>query len=85
MVLNWPGRRRLNQVLPVTPAGKWHASKGRIRDHPTRRDVLKLAALLLPHGAGSVARARAAAWKKIPIGTQLWCVRKQLATDIPEP
>ena len=26
---------------------------------------------------------RAAAWKKVPIGTQLWCVRKQLATDIP--
>lgn len=24
-----------------------------------------------------------AAWKKIPIGTQAWCVRKQLATDIP--
>lgn len=22
-------------------------------------------------------------WKNIPIGTQLWCVRKQLATDIP--
>ena len=51
---------------------------------PTRRDVLRLggaaaaAALLAP-----VARARAAAWKKVPIGTQLWCVRKQLATDIP--
>jgi len=30
-----------------------------------------------------VARAHAASWKKIPIGTQLWCVRKQLATDIP--
>ncbi len=50
----------------------------------TRRDVLKLggaaaaAVLLAP-----VARARAATWKKIPIGTQLWCVRKQLATDIP--
>ncbi len=51
---------------------------------PTRRDVLRLggaaaaSVLLAP-----VARARAAAWKKIPIGTQLWCVRKQLATDIP--
>ena len=50
----------------------------------TRRDILKLggtaaaSVLLAP-----VARARAAAWKKIPIGTQLWCVRKQLATDIP--
>jgi sugar phosphate isomerase/epimerase len=34
--------------------------------------------LLLP-----VARVRAAAWRAIPIGTQLWCVRKQLANDIP--
>jgi sugar phosphate isomerase/epimerase len=47
-----------------------------------RREVLKLgsaaaASLLLP-----AARA-AAAWKKIPIGTQLWCVRKQLASDVP--
>lgn len=51
---------------------------------PTRRDVLRLggaaaASILL----APVGRARAAAWKKIPIGTQLWCVRKQLATDIP--
>ena len=50
----------------------------------TRRDVLRLggaaaaSVLLAP-----VARARAAAWKQIPIGTQLWCVRKQLANDIP--
>jgi len=49
----------------------------------TRRDALKLggaaaAAMLLP-----ATRAAAAAWKKIPIGTQLWCVRKQLATDVP--
>jgi sugar phosphate isomerase/epimerase len=53
--------------------------------HPTRRDILKLggtaavSALLVPAlqaGAG-------AAWKRLPIGTQLWCVRKQLATDIP--
>jgi len=47
-----------------------------------RRQVLKLggaaaASLLLP-----AARA-VAAWKKVPIGTQLWCVRKQLATDVP--
>ena len=53
--------------------------------HPTRRDILKLgsaaaaAAVLLP-SAPSAARA---AWKKLPIGTQLWCVRKQLAADIP--
>jgi sugar phosphate isomerase/epimerase len=50
----------------------------------TRRDALKLG------GAAAAAvvlapamRATAASWKKVPIGTQLWCVRKQLATDIP--
>jgi len=48
----------------------------------TRRDALRLggaaaaSVLLAP-------RARAAAWKPIPIGTQLWCVRKELADDIP--
>jgi sugar phosphate isomerase/epimerase len=52
--------------------------------HPTRRDILRLggaaaaSVLLAP-----VLPGRAAAWKKVPIGTQLWCVRKQLATDIP--
>jgi len=50
----------------------------------TRRDALRLggvaaaAVVLAP-----VVRARAAAWKAIPIGTQLWCVRMQLANDIP--
>ena len=52
--------------------------------HPSRRDVLKF-------GASAAASAlfvrafepRIAAWKNIPIGTQLWCVRKQLATEIP--
>ena len=56
----------------------------------TRRDVLKLggaavasiAASSLLEGAPAGA-APAAAWKKLPIGTQAWCVRKQLATDIP--
>jgi sugar phosphate isomerase/epimerase len=53
--------------------------------HPTRRDILKLgggaaaSALLVPAFPGS---ARAA-WRKTPVGTQLWCVRKQLAGDIP--
>ena len=53
--------------------------------HPTRRDILKLgatataSALVLP----TLPALAGAAWKKIPIGTQLWCVRKQLATDIP--
>jgi len=50
----------------------------------TRRDALRLggaaaaSVLLAPE-----VRASAAAWKEIPIGTQLWCVRKQLAGDIP--
>jgi len=50
----------------------------------TRRDVLRLggaaaaSVVLAPWG-----RARAAAWKAIPTGTQLWCVRKQLAGDLP--
>jgi sugar phosphate isomerase/epimerase len=48
----------------------------------TRRDALRIG------GAAAAAmvlapRARAAAWKKVPIGTQLWCVRKQLAQEIP--
>ena len=52
---------------------------------PTRRDILKLggtaavSALVLP----ALPALAGAAWKRIPIGTQLWCVRKQLATDIP--
>jgi sugar phosphate isomerase/epimerase len=50
----------------------------------TRRDTLKLggaaaASMLL----ANVSRATAATWKPIPIGTQLWCVRVQLAGDIP--
>ncbi len=53
--------------------------------HPTRRDILKLggtaaASALFVQGVPAQARA---AWKKIPVGTQLWCVRKQLAGDIP--
>jgi sugar phosphate isomerase/epimerase len=50
----------------------------------TRREALRLggaaaaAVVLAP-----VARARAAKWKAIPIGTQLWCVRRQLAKDVP--
>jgi sugar phosphate isomerase/epimerase len=50
----------------------------------TRRETLKLggaaaASLLL----SPASRASAAAWKPIPIGTQLWCVRLQLAKDVP--
>jgi sugar phosphate isomerase/epimerase len=48
----------------------------------TRREMLMTAgaaagAAVLP------GLARAATWKNIPIATQLWCVRKQLASDIP--
>jgi sugar phosphate isomerase/epimerase len=51
---------------------------------PTRRDILKLggaaaaSALFLP----ALGTTAGAAWKRVPIGVQLWCVRKQLATDI---
>jgi len=53
--------------------------------HPTRRDILKLggtaaaAALFVP----ALPVPAGATWKRIPTGTQLWCVRKQLVTDIP--
>ena len=53
--------------------------------NPTRRDILKLggtaavSSLLFP----AMGRSAWAAWKRVPIGTQLWCVRKQLATEIP--
>ena len=50
---------------------------------PTRRDVLKLGAATASALLSPAFRAGAAAWKPIPIATQLWCVRKQLATDIP--
>lgn len=55
-----------------------------MHSHPTRRDVLKIGAAAAT-SALFVRRfeLRAAAWKSIPIGTQLWCVRKQLATEIP--
>jgi len=54
----------------------------------TRRDVLKLggaaaasmAAASLLEGTSALAAAK---YKAIPIGVQAWCVRKQLATDIP--
>jgi sugar phosphate isomerase/epimerase len=56
----------------------------------TRRDVLKLggaaaasmAVSSLMEGV-SAARMLAPAYKALPIGTQAWCVRKELATDIP--
>jgi sugar phosphate isomerase/epimerase len=52
--------------------------------HPTRREVLRIggaaaASLIL----SPVRPIHATAWKTVPIGTQLWCVRKQLASDVP--
>jgi sugar phosphate isomerase/epimerase len=53
----------------------------------TRRDVLKLGGAAAASMAMSpVLEAMAAAppaWKALPIGTQAWCVRMQLRTDIP--
>jgi sugar phosphate isomerase/epimerase len=52
--------------------------------HPTRRDILRLGAAAAASALfAPVLPVRAAAWKKVPIGTQLWCVRKQLAADVP--
>jgi sugar phosphate isomerase/epimerase len=48
---------------------------------PTRREFLKVGASAAT--SALLVSVRARAWKEIPIGTQLWCVRKQLATEIP--
>src|SRR5215207_5993743 len=56
----------------------------------TRRDVLKLGGAAAASVAVSAvmkgvagASPIAPAWKNLPIGTQAWCVRTQLKTDIP--
>jgi sugar phosphate isomerase/epimerase len=57
----------------------------------TRRDVLKLggaaaasmAVSSLMEGVSAAGPLLAPAWKALPIGTQAWCVRAQLKTDIP--
>jgi sugar phosphate isomerase/epimerase len=55
----------------------------------TRRDVLKLGGAAAASVAvsslmeGVAASPIAPAWKTLPIGTQAWCVRTQLKTDIP--
>jgi sugar phosphate isomerase/epimerase len=49
----------------------------------TRRSALRLGGAAASSVLLAPSRARAAAWKPVPIGTQLWCVRKQLAGDIP--
>lgn len=56
-----------------------------MHSHPTRRDILRLggAAAASALVAGARPAWARAAWRPIPIGVQLWCVRKQLATDIP--
>jgi sugar phosphate isomerase/epimerase len=52
---------------------------------PTRRDLIKLggAAVAAVAAGAWPQRLAGAAWKNLPVGTQAWCVRKQLATDIP--
>jgi sugar phosphate isomerase/epimerase len=52
---------------------------------PTRRDILKLggAAAAAAFAVPALPAPAGAAWKRLPVGTQLWCVRKQLVTDIP--
>ncbi len=50
----------------------------------TRREALRLGgAAAASMVLAPAIRATAAQWKPIPIGTQLWCVRLQLAKDIP--
>ena len=49
----------------------------------TRRDALRLGGAAAAAALAPVTRARAATWKPIPIGTQLWCVRTLLAKDVP--
>jgi sugar phosphate isomerase/epimerase len=52
--------------------------------HLTRRDILKLGstAAVTAFLPPALRASAAAGWKRLPIGTQLWCVRKELATDI---
>jgi sugar phosphate isomerase/epimerase len=51
---------------------------------PTRRDILRLGGAVAASALfAPILPAKAAGWKQVPIGTQLWCVRKQLAGDIP--
>jgi sugar phosphate isomerase/epimerase len=45
-----------------------------------RREFLQISAVALALPGTLLA---APGWKKIPIGTQAWCVRKQMAADIP--
>jgi sugar phosphate isomerase/epimerase len=53
----------------------------------TRRDVLKLggaaAATMAMSPVFEALAAALPAWKPLPIGTQAWCVRTQLRSDIP--
>jgi sugar phosphate isomerase/epimerase len=50
--------------------------------YPSRRDVLRLGGTAAASALLFSARD-AAAWKTVPVGTQLWCVRKQLAAELP--
>ena len=48
-----------------------------------RRDFLQLSAATTAASLLPAALLAAAKWKKIPIATQAWCVRKQMKDDIP--
>jgi len=49
----------------------------------TRREALELGGAAVAAALSHVKTAHAAGWKPIPIGMQLWCVRQQLAGDVP--
>lgn len=48
-----------------------------------RRDFLAISGAALAGSMLAGTTEAAARWKNIPVGTQAWCVRKQLAQDIP--
>lgn len=48
-----------------------------------RRDFLQLGAVATTATLLSTSLLATAKWKNIPIGTQAWCVRKQMKDDIP--
>ncbi len=51
--------------------------------HTTRRGILRLGCAAAAAALWRPVMRAAGTWKRVPIGTQLWCVRKQLAGDIP--
>jgi sugar phosphate isomerase/epimerase len=65
------------------PFQEWGAIIGTMNNSGfqlNRRGFLRISAIAVALPGPLLA---AAEWKKIPIATQAWCVRKQMATDIP--